>query len=455
MTIDETIDKIEQPGRRAFLKGMAGLFGAVAVFGPKSLFSQEKEYDLSWGSFYVSKHAIRRYSDVRCAFKELNVHIIQMQDETGATFYRILTFAGHDRETAIKTAKIKHMEIEKYFKSKHVDDQTLAERLGEVGIIPKRVYDPKQDITPIPEQESQVIVKEKPAPQYYLQVLSTPDSGEARAAAEVIAKALNTNKVEILAEIVNGKTYYKPVVGPYKISEKNIAHSVADVMLREPKLSDFLDSHQIVLAKIKYEETGPVTDWAESEIIKGVVMATKKKLKEYGQKAVSTSQGKKKIDDLIDRVVAEYNKARGTTIDPDWIRAKSWVESKYNTDLVGYKLEHIGKGVFKRYKDKSGNYEITAYGLLQVTKEAAAEMGFDWEKVKTDPYTNLQAGVAYFGKLYAEFKDFNTALGAYNCGPTRVRKNKEAWKKYKESTLHVERVNKELALIKNRTPSAQ
>ncbi len=283
-------------------------FGAaLTVGGPSSLFAQS-EYDLSWGSFYVSKHAIRRYSDVRSAFKELNVHIIQMQDEAGATFYRILTFAGQDRETALKTAKIKHNEIEKYFKSRHVDDQTLVERLGEVGIIPKQVYDEKQDITPIPEQESQVIVKEKPEPQYYLQVLSTPDSGEARAAADVISKALNTNKVQILPETVKGRTMYKPVVGPYKLAEKYIAQRMADVMLKEPKLSDLLDSHQIVLAKIKYEETGPVTDWAESEIIKGMAMATKKKLKEYGQKNVQTVVGKKHIDTLIDQVAAEWNK---------------------------------------------------------------------------------------------------------------------------------------------------
>lgn len=66
-----------------------------------------------------------------------------------------------------------------------------------------------------------------------------------------------------------------------------------------------------------------------------------------------------------------------------------------------------------------------AYGLMQVKPGTGKYMGFDPEKVKTDPRTNILAGAAYMRYLLDKHKGSfdkpNTvmeALTRYNAGPT-------------------------------------
>jgi soluble lytic murein transglycosylase-like protein len=70
-----------------------------------------------------------------------------------------------------------------------------------------------------------------------------------------------------------------------------------------------------------------------------------------------------------------------------------------------------------------------AKGLMQIRpfvgKAIANELGLPWEGDKTllDPYTNVQMGIYYFAELIDIFdNDINTALTAYNYGPSFVKR---------------------------------
>jgi soluble lytic murein transglycosylase-like protein len=67
-----------------------------------------------------------------------------------------------------------------------------------------------------------------------------------------------------------------------------------------------------------------------------------------------------------------------------------------------------------------------AMGLMQLrpsTAEAvAADIGLPWTgpALLFDPLANVQLGVAYLERLMARYGDVETALAAYNWGPTRI-----------------------------------
>jgi soluble lytic murein transglycosylase-like protein len=52
-------------------------------------------------------------------------------------------------------------------------------------------------------------------------------------------------------------------------------------------------------------------------------------------------------------------------------------------------------------------------GVMQISPATAVTLGID----PTDLNQNVQGGVSYLAKLYAQFGDWGTALAAYNCGP--------------------------------------
>lgn len=62
-----------------------------------------------------------------------------------------------------------------------------------------------------------------------------------------------------------------------------------------------------------------------------------------------------------------------------------------------------------------------AYGVFQVTKIAADDIGANWNSVKTDFRSNVNAGLDYLKKQFDTFKDPALALAAYNAGPGAVR----------------------------------
>ncbi|MDD5009180.1 MAG: lytic transglycosylase domain-containing protein [Syntrophorhabdaceae bacterium] len=70
-----------------------------------------------------------------------------------------------------------------------------------------------------------------------------------------------------------------------------------------------------------------------------------------------------------------------------------------------------------------------ARGLLQIkpslAKHIAHYAGIEWSGNKTldEPDNNIRIGVYFFAKLVDDFENVNTALHAYNVGPTRAKLN--------------------------------
>jgi soluble lytic murein transglycosylase-like protein len=84
-------------------------------------------------------------------------------------------------------------------------------------------------------------------------------------------------------------------------------------------------------------------------------------------------------------------------------------------------IESTFRSWARSYKGAKGLMQIRPF----VGKAIANELGFPWEGDKTllDPYTNVQMGIYYFAKLIDAFdNDINTALTAYNYGPTFVKR---------------------------------
>ena len=71
--------------------------------------------------------------------------------------------------------------------------------------------------------------------------------------------------------------------------------------------------------------------------------------------------------------------------------------------------------------------EKGAKGLMQimpyVAESLANELGIEWSGDRTlfNPYLNIRIGIHYLSQLMVDFKDVQTALTAYNYGPTYVR----------------------------------
>jgi hypothetical protein len=71
--------------------------------------------------------------------------------------------------------------------------------------------------------------------------------------------------------------------------------------------------------------------------------------------------------------------------------------------------------------------EKGAKGLMQIMpyvgKSLAQELGIEWSGDRTlfNPYLNIRIGIHYLSQLMLDFKDVDTALTAYNYGPTYVK----------------------------------
>jgi len=71
--------------------------------------------------------------------------------------------------------------------------------------------------------------------------------------------------------------------------------------------------------------------------------------------------------------------------------------------------------------------EKGAKGLMQimpyVAESLARDLGIEWSGDRTlfNPYLNIRIGIHYLSQLMLDFKDIQTALTAYNYGPTYVK----------------------------------
>ncbi|MBF0259379.1 MAG: membrane-bound lytic murein transglycosylase MltF [Desulfamplus sp.] len=103
-----------------------------------------------------------------------------------------------------------------------------------------------------------------------------------------------------------------------------------------------------------------------------------------------------------------------------------------------------------RFDPKARSY-TGVRGLMQVTEQAAAEMGI---KNRRDPMQNLKAGIGYLGFLYRKFDSVNDplertkfALASYNVGYGHVLDAQELAKQQGKNANHWASVNETLPLL--------
>ncbi len=101
-----------------------------------------------------------------------------------------------------------------------------------------------------------------------------------------------------------------------------------------------------------------------------------------------------------------YDEANGRNQDPKFILALIAVESEF------YNWSVSEKGA-------KGLMQIMPY----VAQPLAQELGIEWSGDRTlfNPYLNIRIGIYYLSQLILDFKDTETALTAYNYGPTYVK----------------------------------
>lgn len=286
---------------------------------------------------------------------------------------------------------------------------------------------------------------------YYVQFSANLNEEYAENNKNLLEK-LGFENILVSKEKVDEKTYYKTLIGMF--NDQKPALETGEKILEKEDLVDLLGFPEINVIKLKYKQGAPKTDWEGTILIKKKVKLEKdkKKLKAYGKKTVETKQGKKSIDELIENTVSEWNKKNNKyKLDVDLIRAVVWQESRYKPDRAGYKLRHLGNGKFGYLRNKKGERMLSAYGLMQVTKVAAEEMGYEFEDVVNDPLINIKAGIDYFGKYYEYFNgDEDRALGAYNAGPGRAIKNQHL--KFEETRQYIRKVNAQKEFYASQRP---
>jgi soluble lytic murein transglycosylase-like protein len=155
-----------------------------------------------------------------------------------------------------------------------------------------------------------------------------------------------------------------------------------------------------------------------------------------------------------------------TSSTPDYAEVRSFLEARMHfTDVAYNELTRTILTEARRaglepslivsliHVESSGNpraiSKVGAMGLMQLlpgTAEAmSAELGIAWEGPDSlyDPNFNVRLGVYYLGKLVTRFENLDTALAAYNWGPTHIarviRKGSALPVRYSES-VHRARV---------------
>jgi len=101
-----------------------------------------------------------------------------------------------------------------------------------------------------------------------------------------------------------------------------------------------------------------------------------------------------------------YEEATRYNHDPKFILALIFTESEFYNWAVSK-------------KGAKGLMQIMPY----VAESLAHELGIEWSGDRTlfNPYLNIRIGIHYLSQLMLDFEDVETALTAYNYGPTYVK----------------------------------
>ena len=138
----------------------------------------------------------------------------------------------------------------------------------------------------------------------------------------------------------------------------------------------------------------------------------------------------------LKEVMPLFEKASAATGVPvDLLVAQSITESSLGSSRV---LGDTGK------KDAKGNpIKTSAVGLMQVTRAAAQDVGFNYESIVGNDANNIMAGAKYIAQKYAEFGNWEDAFRAYYMGAGDLRTYKQgkgATGRYKESDQYVRKI---------------
>lgn len=118
---------------------------------------------------------------------------------------------------------------------------------------------------------------------------------------------------------------------------------------------------------------------------------------------------------------------------------------QYGLDKYGITGQHLAAIIGQESGGSQGALSNKgAMGLMQIMPDTARGMGYDPNQVRTDPATNLDAGVRYFAQQMNSFKNWNLALAAYNAGPGAVQKYGNQIPPYKETQQYVNQINARL-----------
>jgi soluble lytic murein transglycosylase len=104
--------------------------------------------------------------------------------------------------------------------------------------------------------------------------------------------------------------------------------------------------------------------------------------------------------------------AAQSKVDPLWLHAIIWQESKYNPNAASAASAH---GLMQFIPD-TAEAVAAAIGMPQITVDRLY-----------DPETSIRLGAHYWASLLEEFKEPELALAAYNGGPDNVRRWKDKW----------------------------
>jgi soluble lytic murein transglycosylase-like protein len=96
--------------------------------------------------------------------------------------------------------------------------------------------------------------------------------------------------------------------------------------------------------------------------------------------------------------------------------------------------------------DPKARSQAGAEGLMQIMPETQKELGLT---SPFDPAANIEAGIRYLKKMLNRFSDLETALAAYNAGPTCVSEY-QGIPPYPETRRYVDKVITAYARMKGR-----
>lgn len=127
--------------------------------------------------------------------------------------------------------------------------------------------------------------------------------------------------------------------------------------------------------------------------------------------------------------ITQYLKTENIKLDREQMRTiASLVYEESIQHEIDYRLILAMMKVESNFKQDAVS-ERGARGLLQIkpslAKHIAHYAGIQWAGNKTldEPCNNIKIGVYFFAQLMDDFENTNSALHAYNVGPTRAKRN--------------------------------